>query len=153
MFAGYPLLLSVDSGWRVSRLRYHLWLNALRLLSPASTFVRESLTALAASQITSQVERSEFLPFRLLSNEGGPALSPYHRRLPGRIRAAKEKLLRQGRTADASSEEGREYLRLLAESSDNLLGSPLPKDKLLTFGNPTNPTLLTPSNPNPTCSP
>ena len=97
IFAGYPLLLSLDGGWRLQRVRYHLWLNGLRLLSPASAFVKDSLTALFASQITHQVERSEFLPIRLLGNEGSPAVSPYHRQLPGRIKAAKERLNRLGR--------------------------------------------------------
>lgn len=76
---GLPLLISYDSSWACSRLRYQIFLNALRLFTPGCELLNKADKALAggAASIVPQFLLSAQLELRLVDQHGTSASSPF----------------------------------------------------------------------------
>jgi len=76
---GLPLLVSYDSSWACSRLRYQIFLNALRLFTPGCDLLSRADKALAggAASIVPQFLLSAQLDLRLVDQHGTSAPSPF----------------------------------------------------------------------------
>ena len=76
---GLPLLISYDSSWACSRLRYQIFLNALRLFTPGCELLNKADQALAggAASIVPQFMLSAQLELRLVDQHGTSASSPF----------------------------------------------------------------------------
>ncbi len=76
---GLPLLISYDSSWACSRLRYQIFLNALRLFTPGCDLLSRADKALAggAASIVPQFLLSAQLDLRLVDQHGTSAPSPF----------------------------------------------------------------------------
>lgn len=70
--AGLPLLLSYESSWSCSRLRYQVLLNALRLFRPGSALLQRAEKAFAngARGLLEQFQLSDTLDLRFVDAQG-----------------------------------------------------------------------------------
>ena len=69
---GLPMLLSYDSKWTCSRLRYQVLLNCLRLFRPGCEYLRraEEVFARGSSSLMEQFQMSDLLDLRLVDAQG-----------------------------------------------------------------------------------
>lgn len=78
---GLPLLVSYDSSWACSRLRYQIFLNSLRLFAPGCEQLSRAEKALTggAANFVAQFLLSAQLEVRLVDQHGTSAPSPLPR--------------------------------------------------------------------------
>jgi hypothetical protein len=71
---GIPLMVSYDSSWSCSRIRYQLWLNSLRLFNPESPYLQSAHKALDASSggLVEQFRLSDQLDLHFVEASGNP---------------------------------------------------------------------------------
>jgi hypothetical protein len=71
---GIPLMVSYDSSWSCSRIRYQLWLNSLRLFNPESPYLQSADKALGASSgsLVEQFRLSDQLDLHFVEASGNP---------------------------------------------------------------------------------
>lgn len=81
---GLPLLVSYDSSWACSRLRYQIFLNSLRLFAPGCEQLSKAEKALTggAANFVAQFLLSAQLEVRLVDQHGTSAPSPLPQQPP-----------------------------------------------------------------------